>query len=209
MRPKSALLVVGAVVLLSAACAKRTTVQVPPRVDLYAFDLIGVVQFTTESKGSLASLATQRFVEALQESQPGVRVLELGTVQDIQQKVGRSDLGFETMRAIGEHYNVGAVVVGVLDVQDVKPRIDLQTMITSGSMSADVKASLTTRIMESATGATVWTRSTRTTSTVAQVGVNGGAVRFDAKDPERAYGDMIDALVADLTQDFRVSYVRQ
>jgi hypothetical protein len=113
------------------------------------------------------------------------------------------------MRAIGERYGVGAVIVGVLDVQDVKPRIDLQSMITSGSVSADVKASLTTRIMETSHGATVWTRSSGITSTVAQVGVGGGGVRFDAKDPESAYGKMVDALVADLTQDFRVSYVRQ
>lgn len=209
MRPKSTLLMIGAASLLSLACAKRVVVEVPPRVDLYSYDMIGVVQFTTESKGSLASLATQRFVEALQEAQPGVRVLELGTAEDVKRTVQRKDMSFETMRAIGERFGVSAVVVGVLDVEDVKPRLDLQTMITSGSVSADVKASLTTRLMDTAHGATVWTRSSGITSTVAQVGMSGGAVRFDAKDPESAYGNMVGALVADLTQDFRVSYVRQ
>jgi hypothetical protein len=184
-------------------------VEVPPRVDLYAFDMIGVVQFTTESKGSLASFATQRFVEALQESQPGVKVLELGTVDEVKSTLKRNDTGFETVRAIGKHYGVGAVVVGILDVEEVKPRLDLQNMVKSGSVSADVKASLTTRIMETSHGATLWTRSSGITSTVAQVGITGGGVRFDAKDPEDAYGTMVDALVDDLTQDFRVSYVRQ
>lgn len=209
MISKSSLWVLAVAVLLSAACAKRVVVEVPPRVDLYSYNLIGVVQFTTESKGSLAAFATQRFVEALQESQPGVRVLELGTAEDIKRTLQRNDLGFETMRAIGEKYKVGAVVVGVLDVQDVQPRIDLQAMITSGSVSADVKAALTTKLLETATGATVWTRSTQTASTVAQVGVGKGGVRFDSQDPERAYGAMVDALVANLTQDFRVSYVKQ
>jgi len=199
----------SAAAMLSLACAKRVVVEVPPRVDLYSYDMIGVIEFTTESKGTLASFATQRFVEALQEAQPGIKVLELGKAEDIKRTVQRNDLSFETMRAIGKHYNVGAVIVGVLDVQDVKPRIDLQSMITSGSVSADVKAALTTRLMEAQSGATMWTRSSQTSCTVAQVGVSGKAVKFDAKDPERAYGVMVDGLVSELTQDFRVSYVKQ
>lgn len=209
MRPRSAWLVMSAAAMLSLACAKRVVVEVPPRVDLYSYDMIGVIEFTTESKGTLASFATQRFVEALQEAQPGIKVLELGKAEDIKRTVQRNDLSFETMRAIGKHYNVSAVIVGVLDVQDVKPRIDLQSMITSGSVSADVKAALTTRLMEAQSGATMWTRSSQTSCTVAQVGVSGKAVKFDAKDPERAYGVMVDGLVSELTQDFRVSYVKQ
>lgn len=209
MRPRSALLMIGVVAMVSLACAKRTIVEVPPRMDLYSYNLIGVVQFSTESKGSLAQFATQRFVEALQESQPGVRVLELGKAEDIKREVKRDNMSFDTMRVIGEHYGVGAVIVGTLDVEDVKPRVDLQSMIVSGSVSADVKASLTTKIMETSSGATAWTRSARTSCTVAQVGMSGGSVRFDAKDPERAYGNMVDALIMDLTRDFRVSYVSQ
>ncbi len=208
MRPRLTLLLIGAGVVLSLACAKRQVVQVPPEVDLNSFDMVGVVQFSCENKGTLASFATQRFIEEAQDAQPGVRILELGTADEIAQKLGVKELNFEAVRAIGEHYGVGAVVMGVLDVQDVKPRFDLQQMF-AGSVSADVKAALTTRLMETARGATVWTRSSRTTCTVAQVGVRGGGVRFDAQDPERAYGKMVDALIADLTEDFRVTYVRR
>lgn len=209
MKPRLALLLIGAGAVLSLACAKRTTVEIPPRVNLYSFDMIGVVQFESQSKGTIATFATQRFIEALQESQPGVRVLELGTVDELMRTLGRDDLNFETVRAIGEHYGVGAVIAGTLDVQDVKPRIDLQRTITTGSISADVKAVLTARVTETTRGATLWTRSTRTTATVAEVGMSGRAVRFDAQDPEQAYGTMVDALVSDLAQDFRVSYVRE
>lgn len=208
MKPRS-LLLIGAAALLTLSCAKRTLVEVPPQVDLYPYNLIGVVQFTSESKGTLASFATQRFIEVLQEAQPGVRVLELGTADEIVRTLDRDDMNYQTVRAIGEHYGVGAVILGTLDVQDVKPRLDLQHMLSSASISADVTASLSTRLMETTRGATAWTRTTRTTATIAQVGVGGGAVVFDAQDPERAYGTMVDALVAELSQDFRVTYVRK
>ncbi len=196
--------------LLLPACAKRNVVEVPPRVDLYSYDMIGVVQFaSTENQRKLAALATQRFVEALQESQPGVKVLELGTSEDIQRRLEHDGMDFETVRALGEQYGVGAVVLGTLEVQDVQPRLDLHSMLANGTVSADVKAGLTTKLMDAAHGATVWTRSSRTTATVAQVGMSGGAVRFDAQDPEQAYGRMIDALIGDLTQDFRVTYVKR
>ncbi|HEU4365231.1 MAG TPA: hypothetical protein VFT13_07170 [Candidatus Krumholzibacteria bacterium] len=203
------LLLIGAAALLTLSCAKRTLVEVPPQVDLYPYNLIGVVQFTSESKGTLASFATQRFIEVLQEAQPGVRVLELGTADEIVRTLDRDDMNFQTVRAIGEHYGVGAVILGTLDVQDVKPRVDLQHMLTTAGVSADVTAALTTRLMETTHGATAWTRTTRATSTVAQVGMSGGVVRFDAKDPERVYGAMVDGLIADLSQDFRVTYVRK
>lgn len=209
MKSRLVLLWISAAALMLPACAKRTTVEVPPRVNLYSFDMIGVVQFESDSKGTLASFATQRFIETLQELQPGVRVLELGTVDELMRTIGRDDLNFETVRAIGEHYGVGAVIAGTLDVQDVKPRLVLQQTVATGGISADVKAALTARLTETTRGATLWTRSARTTATVAQVGVSGRRVRFDAKDPEQAYGAMVDALVTEMAQDFRVSYVRE
>ena len=77
------------------------------------------------------------------------------------------------------------------------------------NVSAKVDASLATRLFETTRGATVWTRSTRRTDTVAHVGMSGGgSIRFDAKDPDKAYGALVDALVHDITRDFRVSYVQ-
>lgn len=53
-------------------------VMVPPRVDLQEFPVIALVEFSTNAEGNLDEFASQRFVETLQSSQPGVRVLELG-----------------------------------------------------------------------------------------------------------------------------------
>jgi len=195
--------------LLAIGCAKRALVQVPPRVDLHALGTIGIVEFASGAKGNLPAFATQRFVEALQESQPGVRVLELGRVSELTSAPGNGPVDHDAIQAIGEKYGVDALIVGDLLVENVRPNIDVYNMLTSMSVSADVDAALTARLLETGRGATVWTRATRATRTVAHVGVGGGSVRFDARDPENAYGELVDALVNDITDDFRVSYVRQ
>ncbi len=76
--------------------------------------------------------------------------------------------------------------------------------------AADVDASLTVQMIEAATGASIWSRSATVTMRVGAVSVLGGRdVIFDADDPERAYGALVNALVERVTQDFRVSWVRK
>lgn len=195
--------------MLSVACAKRNVIEVPPRVDLHEFETVGIIQFESASKGNLAAFATQRFIEALQESQPGVRVLELGRASEIDGLDDSGRIDYRAVKKIGDKYHVDAVVVGDLIVKEVRPRVDVLQTITTMSVSADVDAGLTTRLLETDRGATVWTRSTSATKTVAQVGVSGKSVRFDAQHPEQAYGELVNALVYDITYDFRPSYVRE
>jgi Mg2+ and Co2+ transporter CorA len=195
--------------LLSFACAKRNVIEVPPRVDLHEFTTIGIVQFESTSKGNLSAFATQRFIESLQESQPGVRVLELGKASDIEGLDSSGRIDHRAVKKIGEKYGIDALVVGDLLVKDVRPRVDILQSITTMSVSADVDAGLIARLLETEQGATVWTRSTNATRTVAQVGLNGKSVMFDAKHPESAYGELVNALVYDITYDFRPSYVRE
>ena len=201
------------IMLLAAAivvfgCSKRVTVEIPPRVDLHSFDVIGIVAFDSEAEGTLPSFATQRFIETMQRAQPGVLVLELGSAEELKEALGLDKLDFAAMQAIREQYGVEAVILGDLEVSDMRPNLDLSNMISSMSLSAEVDAALSSRMFETRRGATVWTSSTRRTDTVAHVGTNGnGSIRFDAKDPERAYGTLVDALVFDITRDFRVTYV--
>jgi len=210
MYRKHVLMLLAVSVVFALGCSKRVMVEVPPRVDLQSYDVIGIVEFTSDAEGTLPSFATQRFIEELQRSQPGVRVLELGSDEKLKETTGQDRLDFEAMKIIKEQYGVGAVIVGNLEVSDVRPTFNVQDMISSMSVSAEVDASLTTRIYETALGATIWTRSTKRTNKVAQAGVGGnGSVVFDAQDPDRAYGALVDGLVHDVTRDFRVSYVRE
>jgi hypothetical protein len=194
---------------IAVGCSKRVMVQVPPRVDLKPFDVIGVVEFDSDAKGNLPAFATQRFIESIQRSQPGVRVLELGKASDLKGTIGSDKLDYSAMQSIRERYGVDAVFLGDVDVSDVRPNLDLHSVISSLNVSAEVDAALTARMLETARGTTVWTMSTRRTDKVAQVGMHrGGSIRFDAKDPEKAYGALVDALVHDITRDFRVTYVQ-
>ncbi len=194
--------------LAAVGCATTARVEVPPRVDLHAFERIGIVQFESEARGNLAAFATQRFIEAMQQSQPGVHVLELGGGAGLEPPIGSGAVDHAAIQAIGRKYAVDAVIVGDLAVKNVRPKIDVYNLVKSMSVSADVDAALTTRMLETTRGATVWTRSTSSTRTVAQVGVGSGKVSFDARDPQNAYGELVDALISEITDDFRVSYVR-
>jgi len=201
------LLVVGAVFALG--CSKRVMVEMPPRVNLTSFDVIGIVQFKSDAEGKLPEFTTRRFVETIQAAQPGVRMLELGSSEEVLETIGHKELDFHAIKAMKEHYGVDAVFIGELVVDDVRPNVDLHSMLSSMSVSAEVDASLGVRMFETAIGSNIWTRSTRRTSTVAHVGVGGGSIDFDAQDPDRAYGTLADALIADVTRDFRVSYARR
>jgi hypothetical protein len=184
-------------------------VEVPPRIDLHSYEVIGVVQFESDAEGNLPAFATQRFIESIQQSQPGVHVLELGSARELKGKLGLDRLDYAAMQSIKERFGVDAVIVGDMDVSDVRPKVDLQNIISAMNVSAEVDASLATRLFETTRGATVWTRSTKRTDTVAHVGMNnGGSIRFDAKDPDDAYGALVDAMIYDITRDFRVTYVQ-
>jgi hypothetical protein len=210
MTRRRTLTLAAAVLLLAIGCSKRPLVEIPARFDLQPYDVVGIVEFSSDAEGNLAAFTTQRFIQALQEAQPGVRVLELGDETEIRQNLEIDEFDFAAIQAIGEQFGVDVVILGDLVVSNARPSIDLNSVMTTMSASAKVDASLTTRLFETGRGATLWTKSTRGTRTVANVGIGlGGSVRFDADDPEKAYGELVDALVFDVTRDFRVTYARQ
>jgi hypothetical protein len=199
-----------AMLVMALGCSKRVMVAVPPSMDLQVFEAIGMVEFTSNSEGNLDQFASQKFLEAVQASQPGVRVIELGDHEVLLESVGHDQMNYEAIKAIGDKYELDAIIVGKMEVTDVKPRVSLQNIVTSLSASADVDAALTARLYETGRGATLWTSSAKQTATVASVGLSSARhVRFDATDPENAYGELVNGLVYTLTDDFRVHYVRQ
>ncbi len=75
-RMNISLLVLGMIPLILIGCAPK--VMVLPRIDLKVYDNVGIVEFSSNAEGNLDQFATQKFLEAIQSSQPGVRILELG-----------------------------------------------------------------------------------------------------------------------------------
>jgi hypothetical protein len=197
------------VVIVAVSGCGGTRTMMPPRIDLQAFAKIGLVEFSANPHGNLQSLASQNFLQTVQAAQPGVPVLELGDEAAVLEAIGHDKVDAEAIRAIGRKFDVDAVIVGNLEFSDAKPRVGVNPSLSAVDLRADVEASLTTRLMAVASGATLWTRSARSKETVANVGLNAGNVYFGASDPEAAYGGLIQNLVDRVTEDFRPYWVKQ
>src|SRR5439155_2669901 len=149
---------------LLAGCSSTRTIRVavPPRVDLRGYPTIGLVTFASSSANAeLERLSTQRFLQQVQAAQPGTRIVELGREADVLASVHRSAWDPQTLRAVKEARGVNVIILGRLDVTKVKPKVQLSAMSiwTALDVRADVTASLSARLLETAGAATMWTDS--------------------------------------------------
>ena len=202
------------VILLATGCSSSTRtvrVAVPPRVNLAAYPVVGLITFSSTASGAdLDRVSTEKFMQAVQCAQPGTRIVELGTEQQVLASVNRNSFDPATLRAIKEKHGVDAIVIGRLDVHKTKPDVSFSagSLFKAMNVRQDVDASLTTRLMENASGATMWSRSGQASANLADAGFNTrGEGHFGARDAESTYGPMIDGLVNQVTEDFRGHYV--
>lgn len=204
---KHALYLAMVTVLMAAASGCGPKVMVPPTVDLKEHEVIGIIQFESSDEGQLGPLATRKFTESARRDQGIVRIVQLGSEADVLKAVGLDRLDPAAFKALGEKYDFSTIITGELVVSDVRP--DLRITPGGGYMSlaAEVDASLAVQMIETATGASIWSSSAEATRRVGNVSIFGGKdVAFDAEDPEKAYGKLIDALVEETTKDFRVTW---
>ncbi len=182
----------------------RQSIRVPPRIDLTQHEMIGIVQFKTTAKGELGPLVTRRFTEVARQDQGLVRMVGFGP----QVRVGSTSP--DALKALGRKHGVRTIVLGELTVSGIRPDLSLSSGLRSGSLSAKVDATLEVQLIETASGASIWSSSARATQSVGHISVfGGGDFAFDADDPERAYGSLVDALVAHVTRDFRSTWRQQ
>ena len=201
-----ALLLIGIAVLNCPG----NKVMVPPRIDLTEYEILGIIEFTTNKEGKLAELATRRFMDMAREDQGIVRIVDLGTEKEILRAVSLSRLDQATYKEIGVKKGVETIIVGQLTVSDVRPDINITPGLGVMNFAADVDASLSVQMVEAATGATLWGSSSSATERVGSVTIFGiKDFAFDADDPDKAYGNLIDELVWRVTPDFRVRWVRE
>jgi hypothetical protein len=189
-----------ALALLSLSCGPK--VLIPPRVDLKPYGTLGLIQLESNAKGNLAEYTSQRLLRSVQEAQPGTPVIELGTMSHVLGAIGRGELDIEAIKLLNTKYGIGAVVAGKLDVQKVKPSIKIGALLQNMTVSAFVEATLMARLLETNNGATVWSNSAQGRENVASVSLMKGDTWFDAKEPDKAYGNLVDQLVSVITADF-------
>ena len=193
---------------LFAGCASKR-IMVPPRLDLQPHGSVGLVTFTVENaKGQLHDFATQRFAEEVLAAQSGIELLELGNADSLVRRVGETSFGPASAQALGEQRGVPAVFVGHLKVSNVKPSggiIGLQVPFVQATVTVD----LLVRLISTRSGGTLWRSSASASQKVGSVAIVGGIPEFSAKDPNDAYGELVNSLVWTVTHDLRPTWRRQ
>ncbi len=200
-------------VLLSAAllagCGGSHSVLVPPRLDLQPYGSVGLFTFSAQNaKGSLNELATERFSEAMLDGQSGIEVLEMGTEDSLLQRVGETEFGPAAAQAVGKaHPDLPAVFVGHLTVSNIKPSGGLLGLRTP-FVEATVSVELSVRMLSTKSGGTLWRSSAAASEKVGGLAIINGEPHFAAKNPNDAYGRLVDRLVYAVTRDLRPTWRR-
>ena len=178
----------------------------PARVDLRPHERLALMTFSIENaKGSLHTLATQRFAEAVLGAQPGIEILELGPADTLIARAGEREFGPRAAKAVGDAHQVPVVFLGHLKVSDVKPTARFQGL-SLPRIEAKVTVQLSVRLVATASGGTLWRASSTVTETIGKMGMSGGLPYFSAEDPNEAYGELIGYLVRQVTWDFRPTW---
>lgn len=190
-----------ATVLVGTVGCGGKRVLLPPRLDLSEYGHVGLLTFTIENaKGSLNQLATERFSEATLDGQPGIEILELGEPND--------EVTPSVARELGQEHDVPAVFVGHLKVSNVKPSGGLAGLRLP-HIEATVTVELSVQLMSTETGGTRWRASATASEKVGQLAIVDGQPVFSARNPNDAYGRLVNRLVMAVTSDLRPTWGRQ
>ena len=195
---------------LAGGCSHTVLVPVPPRVDLKGYGTLGVVDFTSNSSGAAAARATQQLQEQIQAAQPGTRFIELGSREAVLAAVGRNQLDADAAKRIGKRYGVDAVFLGEIAYSDPKTdiRVNDLTKLDAG-LRTEVKGDISARLVETASGASVWSNSGWVRRQIGHVNVSEYGVSGTMTTKTDPREEMVPALVYQITHDFRPSTERR
>jgi hypothetical protein len=197
--------VVLLVVMSGIACASHR-ILVPPRLDLQPYQRIGLVTFTAEgAKGTLHEFATRRFEEEALGAQTGIEILELGSADSVLRQTKQTELGAAAAQALGASRDMPAVFFGHLKVSNVKPSGGLLGLAVP-HLEATVSAELSVELVSTKSGGTVWRASSAATDKVGEIALVGGEPVFSARNPNDAYGRLVNYMVAVVTRDLRATW---
>jgi hypothetical protein len=206
-------LCVVVVAVVTVACGggkKIVTVTVPPRMELGQFERAALTTFSVQNaKGTLHELATQRFAERVLNASRDVEVLEVGGTDAVLRQVGETTFGPAAAKAVGTTHDVPVVFAGTLKVSNVKPSGGLSSFGIP-HMEANVSVELSVALYSTRSGGTLWRSAAAASEKVGHLSMARGELpSFSAKDPNAAYGRLVDRLVAVVSQDFYPTYERR
>jgi hypothetical protein len=181
------------IILLSLAmlwgCSSTVLVSVPPRMDLSRYGTLGIVEFASNTSGAMNARATRQFQEQVQAAQPGTRFIELGSREAVLAALGGKQLDVSALRRIGERYAVDAIFVGEIAYSEPKTDIRLNDLARlEGAVHAEMRGDISSRLVETRTGASVWSssawakRQIGALSVSAEHGVSAGISKSDPRE---------------------------
>ena len=212
MRKFSGFVLLSALVaIVGCSSSKTVLVSVPPRVQLQEYGTLGLVAFDSNAHPSVTARVTREFESSVHAAQPGTRIVDLGSRSDLLASVGARQFDPQALRRIGEKYGIDAIFVGNLRYSEPK-KADVSLADISkleGSVRVEVRGDIDSKLLETRSGASVWSSSAWARRPVGQLnvsadqGVSGGLRSANPRE------EMVPTLVLHLTEDFRARTVRQ
>jgi hypothetical protein len=176
----------------------RQRVLLPPTLNLVPHKNIGLFIFSVENaKGTLHEFATRRFEEYVLAAQSGIEMREFTSADSSRVFASAADPN-----------GVPVAFFGHLKISNVKPSGSLTSGL-SPVMQATVTVDLSVWLVNTRTGGVMWRRSSQSTEKVGGLSFLGGTPSFSAKDPNDAYGRLVNQLVYNVTYDVRSTWVDQ
>jgi len=176
----------------------RQRVLLPPTLDLVPHRNIGLFVFSVDNaKGNLHEFATQRFEEYVLAAQSGIEMREFTPADSAR-----------VFKSPADTNGCPVAFFGHLKISNIKPQGGL-TVGLSPSMKATVTVELSVWLVNTRTGGVMWRRSSAETESIGGFSFVGGTPSFSAKDPNDAYGRLINQLVYNVTYDVRSTWVDQ
>ncbi len=176
----------------------RQRVLLPPTLDLVPHRNIGLFVFSVDNaKGNLHEFATRRFEEYVLAAQSGIEMREFTAADSAR-----------VFKSAADTNGCPVAFFGHLKISNIKPQGGL-TVGLSPSMKATVTVELSVWLVNTRTGGVMWRRSSSETESIGGFSFVGGTPSFSAKDPNDAYGRLINQLVYNVTYDVRSTWVDQ
>ncbi len=214
MRAKTCFVLAAA--LAGMACAtNKVRVEIPPRVDLAGYGVVGMIAFdakgTSGSRHAMAEVATNDFMALIQRAQAGVPIVELGSSREVLEAVETRRLDHRAVKKIGDHYEVDALLVGELSSEQAKPSFNVQSL-TSVQAAAKLEGVLSARLYDTRNGSTVWTNAATGYQDLARLDLGRTVARgalpgMSGQDPDSAEQRLVRSLVETLSEDFESRWV--
>lgn len=203
----------AAMLATATACGgghKAVLVSIPPALNLIEYgNVAGLVTFSAENaKGSLHELATRKFSERVLSASRRVELLEIGSADDVLKQSGELAFGSASAKVLGATRDVPVVFAGVLKVSNVKPSGGISGFGIP-HLEATISVDLQVALYSTKSGGTLWRAGSTVNEKVGQFSMAGNVPSFSAKDPNAAYGHLVDRLIDVVTRDLYPTYERR